>query len=76
MKGNNMRYRQCLGSIQSALKRLVEKGFLISYFGEASPLRGGKSKRIYKLTSSAHKVLNELKEIWDRYWDGLPDFAI
>lgn len=71
-----MRQKLSVGSIQSALKRLEEKGFLTSEFGEASPVRGGKRKRIYSLTSYAHKVLTELKQIRDQYWDSLPDFAI
>lgn len=71
-----MKQRLSVGSIQSALKRLEDKGFLNSYFGEASPVRGGKRKRIYQMTSYAFKILNELKEIRDQYWDGLPDFAI
>ncbi|MCB0668575.1 MAG: helix-turn-helix transcriptional regulator [Saprospiraceae bacterium] len=71
-----MRQKLSVGSIQSALKRLEEKGFLTSEFGEASPVRGGKRKRIYTLTSYASKVLTELKQIRDQYWDSLPDFAI
>ena len=34
-----------VGSIQSALKRMEEKGFLTSEFGEATLKRGGKRKR-------------------------------
>ena len=52
-----------VGSIQSALKRMEEKGFLISEFGDATMKRGGKRKRIYTTTSYAHKVLSEMKEI-------------
>ena len=61
-----------VGSIQSALKRMEEKGFLTSAFGEATQKRGGKRKRIYTTTSYAHKVLAELKEIRARLWDSIP----
>ena len=44
-----------VGSIQSALKRMEEKGFLTSEFGEATQKRGGKRKRIYSTTSHARK---------------------
>jgi DNA-binding PadR family transcriptional regulator len=71
-----MKQRMSVGSIQSALKRLEEKGFLTSSFTEATPVRGGKRKRVYRLTSYAQKVLAELREMRDRYWDSLPDFAI
>jgi len=61
-----------VGSIQSALKRMEEKGFLISEFGDATMKRGGKRKRIYTTTSYAHKVLSEMKEIRARLWKSIP----
>jgi|SRR5688572_26853213 PadR family transcriptional regulator, regulatory protein PadR len=61
-----------VGSIQSALKRMEEKGFLTSEFGEATQKRGGKRKRIYKTTSYARKVLAEIKEIRAGLWDSIP----
>lgn len=61
-----------VGSIQSALKRMEQKGFLTSEFGEATKKRGGKRKRIYSATSYAHKVLNEIKEIRKELWDSMP----
>jgi PadR family transcriptional regulator, regulatory protein PadR len=61
-----------VGSIQSALKRLEEKGFLTSSFGEATQKRGGKRKRIYKITSSGLKVLNEMKDIRAKFWQEIP----
>ena len=61
-----------VGSIQSALKRMEEKGFLTSEFGEATQKRGGKRKRIYTATPYAHKVLADLKEIRAGLWNALP----
>ncbi len=61
-----------VGSIQSALKRMEQKGFLTSAFGEATNKRGGKRKRIYSATSSAHNVLNEIKEIRKGLWNSMP----
>jgi PadR family transcriptional regulator, regulatory protein PadR len=58
-----LKTRLSVGSIQSALKRMEEKGFLTSEFGEATQMRGGKRKRIYYTTSYARKVLAELKEV-------------
>lgn len=57
-----------VGSIQSALKRMEEKGFLTSLFGEATQKRGGKRKRIYSATSHAEKVLNEIRAIREGFW--------
>ena len=64
-----------VGSIQSALKRMEEKGFLTSEFGDATRKRGGKRKRIYTTTSYAHKVLAELKEIRSGLWDSIPNLT-
>ncbi len=64
-----------VGSIQSALKRMEEKGFLTSEFGEATLKRGGKRKRIYTTTSYAHKVLSEMKDIRAGLWDSMPKLA-
>jgi DNA-binding PadR family transcriptional regulator len=70
-----MKQRLSVGSIQSALKRMEEKGFLTSEFGEATQKRGGKRKRIYKTTSYAHKVLAEMKDIRAGLWDAIPRLA-
>lgn len=67
-----LKERLSVGSIQSALKRMEEKGFLTSEFGEATQKRGGKRKRIYSATPYAHRVLRELKEIRAGLWDTIP----
>jgi len=60
-----------VGSIQSSLKRMEEKGFLTSAFGESTGKRGGKRKRIYSATPYAHSVLNELKDIRTGLWEAM-----
>lgn len=64
-----------VGSIQSALKRMEEKGFLTSEFGEASQRRGGKRKRIYTTTSYAHKVLSEMKAVRAGLWSAITNLS-
>lgn len=70
-----LKHKLSVGSIQSALKRMEEKGFLTSEFGEATQKRGGKRKRIYRTTSYAHRVLNEMKEIRAGLWSSIPKLA-
>ncbi|NVK85364.1 MAG: helix-turn-helix transcriptional regulator [Cytophagia bacterium] len=65
-----------VGSIQSALKRLEEKGYLESEFGEATQKRGGKRKRIYSVTSSGKQVLNEMKDIRSQLWSAVPNASL
>ena len=69
---DRLREKLSVGSIQSALKRMEEKGFLTSRFGEATQKRGGKRKRIYTATPYAHRVLAEMKEIRAGLWDAIP----
>lgn len=63
-----LKERLSVGSIQSALKRMEEKGFLESELGEATQKRGGKRKRIYTATPHAHHVLKEISEIRQGLW--------
>jgi DNA-binding PadR family transcriptional regulator len=72
---SRLKHTLSVGSIQSALKRMEEKGFLTSQFGEATQKRGGKRKRIYATTSHARKVLEEMKEIRSGLWSSISDFA-
>jgi PadR family transcriptional regulator PadR len=64
-----------VGSIQSALKRMEDKGYLTSAFGEATQKRGGKRKRIYTATTPGRKVLAEMKEIRAGLWESIPQPA-
>ena len=68
--------RLSVGSIQSALKRMEEKGFLTSEFGDASPRRGGKRKRIYSSTPFGHKVLSEIKAVRAGLWDSIAGLSM
>ncbi len=68
--------RLSVGSIQSALKRMEEKGFLSSRFGEASAKRGGKRKRIYSATPAGHRVLHQMKEIRSSLWNSMPPLSL
>jgi PadR family transcriptional regulator, regulatory protein PadR len=70
-----LKERLSVGSIQSALKRMEQKGFLTSEFGEATQKRGGKRKRIYTATPYAHKILAEMKEIRAALWSSIPKLA-
>lgn len=65
-----------VGSIQSALKRMEEKGFLTSEFGEATQRRGGKRKRIYSTTAFAHRVLSEMKDIRISLWESIGNLTV
>jgi PadR family transcriptional regulator PadR len=64
-----------LSTVHVALHRLEEKGFVKSKLGGSSPVRGGKRKRIFKITAYGLKVLSETRELRERLWTGIPQMA-
>lgn len=63
--------RLSMGAIQAALKRMEEKDFLTSDWGEASQKRGGKRKRIYQATPEAVLALKQMKSIRAELWEAM-----
>lgn len=68
--------RVSIGSLQTVLRRLEEKGYLTSEFGEATQVRGGKRKRYFTLTQYGQKVLEETKEQRMSLWNAIPNIAL
>jgi PadR family transcriptional regulator, regulatory protein PadR len=54
--------RVSIGALQTVLRRLEGKGYLISEFGEATNVRGGKRKRYFTLTSLGSRILHETQD--------------
>lgn len=64
-----------IGSLQTVLKRLEEKGYLSSKLGESTKVRGGKRKRFFTVTNLGKDVLKQAKEQRLGLWNAIPDFA-
>ena len=64
-----------IGSLQTVLKRLEDKGYLESELGEATKARGGKRKRYYKVTNLGMEKLKEAKEQRQGLWQAIPKIA-
>ena len=62
-----------IGGIYFPLERLVKKGYLAAFKGKPEPVRGGQSKRFYRLTEPGIDELIKAKKIQDRFWKGLPN---
>jgi DNA-binding PadR family transcriptional regulator len=60
------------GSVYDPLDRLEKKGLLKSYLSEPTKERGGRSKRIYQLTSLGKRALMEIRSIQDALWNKIP----
>lgn len=64
-----------VGAMRTALKRLEDKGYLESEFGEATAMRGGKRKRYYKVTLYGKKVLEQVMSTRKQLWEAIPPVA-
>ncbi|MGD8779723.1 MAG: helix-turn-helix transcriptional regulator [Ignavibacteria bacterium] len=64
------------GAIFTMLDRLVQKEMLTSYLTAPTPERGGRSKRIYKLTIDGKKALVEINQIQKAMWEGIEGLGL
>lgn len=67
--------RVSIGALQTVLRRLEEKGYLTSEFGEATSVRGGKRKRYFSLTTLGTRVLRETQEQRQEMFKAIPRMA-
>ena len=65
------RTRPALGAVYATLERLETRGWVTSYQGEASPVRGGRARRHYRLTAAGSRTLDASRRMLDRLWVGL-----
>jgi PadR family transcriptional regulator len=49
-----------VGAIYTGLDRLEEKGFVQSWMGEPTAKRGGRGKRLYRVTSAGRRALADM----------------
>jgi len=61
-----------IGGIYFPLERLVKKGFLEAHKGEPTPVRGGQSKRYYRVTELGKEELINTRATQEAFWKGLP----
>ncbi len=60
-----------LGGIYVPLERLVKKGYISSSLGNSTNMRGGRSKRLYKITDFGLKALVETKNMDTNIWESI-----
>lgn len=65
-----------VGALQSALKRLEEKGYLKSSEGEATQERAGRPKRYFTITALGKRALEHTRETRDSLWASIPKIAL
>jgi PadR family transcriptional regulator len=57
-----------LGAVYAALDRLELKGFVRSSMGEATPERGGKSKRLFSVTREGKRMVQDVRRVREAIW--------
>lgn len=64
-----------LGAVHRTMQRLEEKGLVQSQFGQATAERGGRRKRLYTVTTAGEQTLQQVRQIRDELWAGIPKEA-
>lgn len=63
----------------AALERLEQRGLVTSWVGEATPVRGGRAKKHFRLTTEGATALHEARAEMERMWEGVdahPDLEV
>ncbi len=64
-----------VGALQSALKRLEDKGYLKSFEGETTEERAGRPKKYFQITAFGKKAMEYTKTTRDELWSAIPKVA-
>ena len=67
-----MRADWSVGAIHKPLMKLEKEGLVESYMGEATAKRGGRSKKIYRVSKLGLNTLKAIKEEQDALWAKFP----
>lgn len=65
-----------ISAIHTVLNRLEDKGFLISHMGGATEERGGRRKRLFRISANGRAAITDIKELRNKLYDQLPPLAL
>jgi len=68
--------KSTIGAIHATLNRLEKKGYLESCMGDATKERGGRRKRLFKLTNHGKNALVKARDVKVNLWVQIPDLAL
>lgn len=63
--------KESLTSVHLPLSRLEQNGYIESRFSKATAVRGGRRKKIYRLTKTGREALYAYKKVSDDLWESL-----
>ena len=55
-------------TVYSALDRLESKGLVTSHLGQATPERGGRAKRLFRVEPAGVRALEEVRQTLEAMW--------
>jgi len=59
------------GAAHATLSRLEKQGLVTSWLGSGTPIRGGRSRRYYRVTPAGVRALNDARAAVRDLWRGL-----
>ncbi len=64
-----------VSAVHAVLHRLEKKGLVVSRMGGETRERGGRRKRLFRITGAGKAALTEMREVRERLWKMIPDFS-
>ncbi len=64
-----------VGALQTALKRMEDKGYLKSREGEGTQERAGRPKRYYQVTAFGKKAMEYTRDTRNELWKAIPSMV-
>jgi PadR family transcriptional regulator, regulatory protein PadR len=61
-----------LGAAYAALDRLEQNGFVRSSLGEPTATRGGRARRLFRVTPQGLRAVKATRQALVRLWTGIP----
>ena len=62
-----------VGALFVTLDRMTRKGYLDTHVSASTAARGGRAKRLYRLTPKAKEALNDVRQLQASVWRDVPD---
>jgi PadR family transcriptional regulator len=66
------RHRMSVATVYVVLGRLEARGLVASAMGEATPERGGRAKRYFRVTANGVRQVRALQKTLVQLWRGVP----
>lgn len=73
---SRLKRKVSVGALQSALRRLEQKGYLKSYEGESTQERAGRPKRFFTITAYGRKAVEHTRNTREELWRAIPKMAL